>query len=123
MKKILLVFAIFLAFAVKSFAYTGSASYTLYEVGSLTEWITLNSQSAGADMGCFNPGYVEVTFSASNPTGSQGDHLTERVDYPGDSKSFYWINPTSECKVTIVVYQILDPSEPMPNGTNVGWSD
>jgi hypothetical protein len=115
MKKLLLIFAIFMAFAVKSFAYTGSGLYDLSEVGSITYWITMESQSAGAQMGCDNPGYVEVTFYANGGA----DYLTGRVDYPGSSKSFYWIKPTLECQVTIEVWQYLHYS----NGAYLTWGD
>jgi hypothetical protein len=119
MKKLILVFAVFMAFAVKSFAYTGDGDefIAFYEVGFYTEWITMNSQSAGAQMGCPSPGFVEVTFYASD----DASYLSERLDYPNNPKSFYWINPTLECKVSVGVYQNLGVSN--SNGAYVTWGD
>lgn len=112
MKKLLLVFAIFMAFAVKSFAYTDSWSYTLDGQGYHSESIIMNCQSAGGNMGAKNPGFVEVYFYASD--GVAPYHI--RYDYP-DSGSFYWIHPISSCDVNIVNYQYLGNS----SGVNLLW--
>lgn len=113
MKKLILVFAIFIAFAVTSFAYTGYGSYYLYEVGSRSESISMYCQSAGGDMGAMNPGFVEVYFYASDGV------FHERFDYPNYG-SFYWIHPISGCQLNIVNYQYLGGT---PSGVRLSWSD
>ena len=127
MKKLILVFAIFLAFAVKSFAYTGSTSYTLYQVGYFSETFTMDCQSAGGNMGGFNPGFVQVYFYANDAAplyhswSYDGNSYTHSGSGYGSGDSFYWIHSIHECRVDIAVYQTLNSG--LPNGVNLSWFD
>lgn len=105
-----------MAFTVTSFAYSGSWSYMLHDVGYHSEYITMNCQSAGGNMGAMNPGSVEIYFYASD--GVAPYH--KRVDYPnyGD---FYWIHPIAGCQVTIQMSEYLLAG--YPNGVNLQWID
>ena len=60
MKKVILVFAIFMAFIVKSFAYS-EYSLSLDYVGTISETINMpDCTEAYYAMGCSRPGYVEL---------------------------------------------------------------
>ncbi len=115
MKKVIFVFAIFMVFTVKSFAYSTFAYYDLAEQGYISDSQSLNCQSAGGSAGALNPGFVEVYFYASD--GAAPYHI--RYDYP-DTGSFYWIHPISGYEVNVVNYQYLGVSS---SGVYLTWGD
>nr|WP_320021933.1 hypothetical protein [uncultured Draconibacterium sp.] len=115
MKKVIFVFAIFMAFVATSFAYSGSCTYVLDDVGYRSESIIMDCQSAGGSAGALNPGFVEVYFYASD--GAFPYHI--RYDYP-DYGQFYWIHPIASCEVNIVNYQYLGVGA---SGVHLQWVD
>jgi hypothetical protein len=113
MKKLILILAVFMAFAVKSFAYSGYETYFLQEEGYYPVTIdNMYCNHVWFSIGSMNPGYVEVYGYRSDG----GSTLHERVDYP-EYGDFTWNYSIAGCQINIAVYTYFDEA----NGAIIQW--
>ncbi len=122
MKKLILVFAICMAFAVKSFAYTGHGYLQLNEVGS--QGISQDMTGAtGMDyqMGATIPGYISITLYDAYGNKVLSDSCECDFLGNGDSSSGVYLGPLGGLNVVIYVYEIGGSSQ--GNGIYFTWSD
>jgi hypothetical protein len=121
MKKIILVFVMFIAVIINSFAYNtyGSYHYSQNEVGYHSIAITLNCQNyCIGTLAANEPGYVMV--EAIKPS---GDTVTESIYYTQTSglnnKSINWRFPIAGCYVYVSMTAIVSMYK--SNGLSLSW--
>ncbi len=120
MKKIILVFAVFMAFAATSFAYSDYLNISLRGVDYQTYDVSaLGATGYGYSMGCFAPGYVELKIINVYQNVMLSDRCEYQVGQSGSSGVGY--GQLFEVLIEVAVY---DPEEiSNGNGIYIGWSD
>jgi hypothetical protein len=80
MKKLFLVFAVLMAFAVKSYAFSGVVNYDICDPGYYEYTVDMtNAIGCYYNMGCARPGFVDLKVYESNGNTA----LSERYDWVG----------------------------------------